>query len=136
MTLTKKELIPSVADGCFSPEEGYISHKDKQDSLNKAQRAVEAILSTIEKTLVAGEDVRVVGFGTFGVQAYPERQGRNPRTGLPMTIKSSRRIRFRPGKFLKDAVSGEAKPTHPVKRSPKEKGIVAPKSSLARAKKK
>ena len=99
MHLTKKALILFLADGCFYPQAGYITHKDRQDSLDKAQRAVDAILSTIERALASGEEIRLIGFGTFEVQAYPERQGRNPRTGLPLTIQASRRIRLDPASF-------------------------------------
>lgn len=127
MTLTRKALIQSLADGLFPPEEGYITHKDRQDSLGKATSAVDAILSTIERALASGEEIRLIGFGTFEVQAYPERQGRNPKTGLPMTIKASKRIRFRPGKLLKDAVSGEEKTTPPVKAASKAKWKANPK---------
>lgn len=136
MTLTRKALIQSLAESCFPPEEGYITHKDRQGSLGKATRAVDAILSTIALALSAGEEIRLIGFGTFEIQAYPERQGRNPRTGLPLTVKASKRIRFKPGKLLKDAVSGEEKPISSVKAkaSAKAKGKAEPKSSLAKKK--
>lgn len=133
MRLTRKALIQFLADGCFL-QKGQKTNPGREVSFYKATRAVDAILSTFKKTLAEGEEIRLIGFGTFSVQAYPERQARNPKTGLPLTVKASKRIRFRPGKVLKDAVSGEKKPTPPVKEAPKTKGKVQPKSSLDKKK--
>ncbi|MBR1736076.1 MAG: HU family DNA-binding protein, partial [Firmicutes bacterium] len=60
----------------------------------------------ITAELVGGNDVRLVGFGTFDVLDRAEHEGRNPRTKEPMTIPASKAPRFRAGKALKDAVNG------------------------------
>ena len=69
-----------------------------------AQRAVEAVLDTITKTLGRGEDVVVTGFGTFRVVRRAARQGRNPKTGETIQIAASVKPKFRAGKALKEAV--------------------------------
>ena len=52
-----------------------------------------------------GEDVSLVGFGTFKVSHRAEREGRNPATGESMTIKASNVVGFKSGKDLKEAVN-------------------------------
>lgn len=69
-----------------------------------AQRAVEAVLSTITKTLGRGEDVAISGFGTFRIAKRAARQGRNPKTGETIQIPASVKPKFRAGKLLKEAV--------------------------------
>jgi DNA-binding protein HU-beta len=51
-----------------------------------------------------GVDVRLTGFGSFGVADRAAREGRNPRTGEPVKIAASRQAKFKAGKGLKDAV--------------------------------
>ncbi len=70
-----------------------------------AHEAVEAVFDHIAEKLAAGERVQIPGFGTFVISARKERQGRNPQTGEPMTIKASNNVRFKAGKALKDAVN-------------------------------
>ncbi len=67
--------------------------------------AVDAVFAHIAESLAAGERVQIPGFGTFVVSARKERQGRNPQTGEPMTIKASNNVRFKAGKGLKDGVN-------------------------------
>ena len=50
--------------------------------------------------------IRIAGFGTFGVSERGERQGRNPQTGAQITIAASRAARFTAGKAVKDALNG------------------------------
>ncbi|MBN2701004.1 MAG: HU family DNA-binding protein [Methylothermaceae bacterium] len=89
--MNKSELIDAIAD--------------KAD-LTKADaaRALDAFLDTVEETLKGGDAVTLIGFGTFAVKERQERQGRNPRTGEPMTIKAAKIPAFKAGKTLKDAV--------------------------------
>lgn len=70
-----------------------------------AERAVEATFESISSSLKNGEEVRLVGFGTFAVVDRAASQGRNPRTGEPLKIAATRLPKFRAGKQLKDAVS-------------------------------
>lgn len=88
--MNKQELISAVAD---------TSGLARGD----ASRAVDAVFDTIAGTLKKGEDVRLVGFGTFSLSKRKASTGRNPRTGEPMTIKASTQAKFKAGKVLKDS---------------------------------
>ncbi len=90
--MNKQELIATVADR---------AGLSKGDS----SKAVEAVFDTIEASLKKGDEVRLVGFGTFSVSKRKASTGRNPRTGEPMTIKASSQPKFRAGKGLKDSVN-------------------------------
>jgi DNA-binding protein HU-beta len=90
--MNKQELIGSVAD---------TSGLSKGD----ANKAVEAVFDSITRALKKGDEVRLVGFGTFSVSKRKASTGRNPRTGEPMTIKASTQPKFKAGKGLKDAVN-------------------------------
>lgn len=90
--MNKQELISSVADAA---------------GLSKADagKACEAVFDTISGSLGKGEEVRLVGFGTFSTSHRKASTGRNPRTGEPMQIKASTQPKFKAGKALKDAVN-------------------------------
>jgi DNA-binding protein HU-beta len=90
--MNKQDLIGSVADtaGVTKTEAGKI---------------IEAVFDTITATLKKGDEVRLVGFGTFAVTKRKASTGRNPRTGEPMKIKASSQPKFKAGKSLKDAVN-------------------------------
>ena len=70
-----------------------------------ATKAVEGVFDAIESSLKKGDEVRLVGFGTFSVARRKASTGRNPRTGEPMQIKASNQPKFKAGKGLKDAVN-------------------------------
>ena len=70
-----------------------------------AARALDAVLTTISNTLASGEQVGVVGFGTFLVRERAARVGRNPQTGAEIQIAAATVPAFKPGKALKDAVN-------------------------------
>lgn len=74
-------------------------------SKSSAARSVDAVIEAITKSLVSGEPVTLVGFGTFVVGERPARAGRDPRTRQPINIAASRSARFRAGKMLKEAVA-------------------------------
>ena len=90
--MNKNDLISAVADSSGL-------------SKNDASSAVEGVFEAIQKTLADGDEVRLVGFGTFSVAKRKASTGRNPRTGEPMTIKASNQPKFKAGKGLKDAVN-------------------------------
>lgn len=71
----------------------------------EATRAVEALIAAITGALKSGNQVSLVGFGTFTVKKRAARTGRNPRTGEEIQIKASKVPGFRAGKALKDAVN-------------------------------
>ena len=90
--MNKSELIDVIAD--------------KADiSKASAARALEAAIEGIASALKAGDQVVLVGFGTFQVKERGERQGRNPQTGATMTIAASRVPGFKAGKALRDVVN-------------------------------
>ena len=70
-----------------------------------ADTALRSCIDSITNSLKNGQDVAIVGFGTFSVASRAARTGRNPQTGEPIAIKASRVPRFKPGKTLKDAVN-------------------------------
>lgn len=91
MSVNKAELIDLIAD--------------KADiSKASATRVLDAALEGIVGALRDGEQVTLVGFGTFSVKQRAARQGRNPKTGEPMLIPASRTASFKPGKMFRDAI--------------------------------
>ena len=90
--MTKTELINAVA------AKAEICKKD-------ADKAVSAVLSAISDSLIAGEKVQLVGFGTFEVRDRAAREGKNPATGEKITIAATKVPAFKAGKALKDAVA-------------------------------
>ena len=75
--------------------------------VTKAQAAdsVDAVFEAITSTLKAGEEVRLVGFGTFAVSHRKATKGRNPATGAEIDIKAPNQAKFKPGKALKEAIN-------------------------------
>lgn len=90
--MNKKDLAVAVAN-------------DAGISNASAERAINSMLDTMTKCLKRGQDVRLVGFGTFTVRNTKARDGRNPRTGDPVKIKASKRPVFISGKTLKDSIN-------------------------------
>lgn len=90
--MNKQDLIGRVAD---------IAGLSKGDAV----RAVEAVFEEIGAALKRGDEVRLVGFGSFSVTKRKASVGRNPRTREPMAIKASNQPKFKPGKVLKDSVN-------------------------------
>jgi DNA-binding protein HU-beta len=84
-----------------------IEHIAKHADISKAAatRALEATIGAVKHTLKKGNDVSLVGFGTFTVGKRLARIGRNPRTGDSIKIKAAKVPKFRPGKALKDALN-------------------------------
>ena len=71
----------------------------------QAGKAINAIMATIQETLVAGEQVLLVGFGSFSVTERAAQMGRNPRTGEAIQIAANRVPHFKAGQTLKTAVA-------------------------------
>ncbi|MBX9977379.1 MAG: HU family DNA-binding protein [Alphaproteobacteria bacterium] len=84
-----------------------ITQVSQHSGLTKAdaERALDATIHAIQATLKSGDDVRLVGFGTFTTAQRQKSEGRNPRTGEKITIAATRLPKFRAGKQLKDAVA-------------------------------
>jgi nucleoid DNA-binding protein len=88
--MNKAQLIDEVAKVTCSKKE--------------ADLAVSATFAAIQKALKKGDDVTIVGFGTFGVAKRKARKGRNPQTGQEIKIAAKKVPVFKAGKGLKDAV--------------------------------
>lgn len=90
--MNKSELISAVA------AKAEISKKD-------AEKAVTAMLDTIVEQVAAGEDIRIVGFGTFERHERKEREGCDPRTKEKIKIPASKVPAFKAGKAFKETVN-------------------------------
>lgn len=90
--MNKSELINAVA------EKAALSKKDSES-------AVTAALDAITAALAEGDEVRLVGFGTFEVKKREARIGRNPKTKEEIQIPATKVPAFKPGKALKDIVA-------------------------------
>lgn len=90
--MNKSELIDAVAS------KTGLSRTD-------ATNATDALLDNIVGALKEGDQVTLVGFGTFSVRARAARSGRNPQTGETIQIKASNSPGFKAGKAFKDAVN-------------------------------
>ena len=73
-------------------------------SRKQASAALEATLTAIREALQNGQEVRLVGFGTFKVRTSAARKGVNPRDRKPMEVPAKERVRFSAGKELSEAV--------------------------------
>jgi DNA-binding protein HU-beta len=90
--VNKNDLIAVVAE---------MSGLSKGD----ATKATDAVFDAITDALKKGDEVRLVGFGTFLVSQRAAAEGRNPRTGETIQIPASKAPKFKAGKALKDAVN-------------------------------
>ncbi|MEI7788989.1 MAG: HU family DNA-binding protein [Chlorobiaceae bacterium] len=89
--MSKAELVEKIA------EQANLTKAD-------ADRALKAFINVVSSSLKNGEDVALVGFGTFTTVDRAERIGRNPITGNEITIAAKKVVKFKPGKTLKDHV--------------------------------
>jgi DNA-binding protein HU-beta len=92
--MNRKELIDALAGKTGST---------KAD----ADKNIAALLEIISETLGKGENLALVGFGTFEVRERAARTGRNPATGAELNIAASKTPAFKPGATLKAAVNGK-----------------------------
>ena len=90
--MNKNDLIAAVMN------DAGLSKRD-------ATSAVDCVFSSITNALKGGQEVRLVGFGTFSVAKRAASQGRNPRTGETIQIPESNQPKFKAGKALKDSVN-------------------------------
>ena len=90
--MNKADLIDKIA-------------KDAKISKAAAGTAVDSFLTNIERSLKKGQNVTLVGFGTFSVTKRKARTGRNPPTGQSIKIKARTVPKFKPGKQLRDTVN-------------------------------
>lgn len=90
--MNKNELIDSMA---------------AEAGMTKSNTAValDAIVASITKSLKKGDEVRLVGFGTFTVSKRTATTARNPRTGETIKIPAKKQAKFKAGKTLQDSVN-------------------------------
>lgn len=101
-----------------------------------ATKALNGFIEAVQAAMVRGDDVVLVGFGTFGVKERAARTGRNPRTGETLQIAESKVPGFRAGKSLKDAVNGRTAGKKPEAPEAKAASKGKAPASKAKAKKK
>lgn len=91
--MNKNDVIAAVAD---------------KTGMSKAAagEAVDATFDVITDALKGGDEVKIIGFGSFSVAERAASMGRNPRTGASIQIEASKTPKFKAGKGLKDSVNG------------------------------
>jgi DNA-binding protein HU-beta len=92
ISVNKTELIDAIAAAADLPKAS-------------AARALDAVVDSVTDSLKKGDQVSLVGFGTFSVKHRNARAGRNPQTGETIQIAASNVPSFKAGKALKDAVN-------------------------------
>lgn len=90
--MNKQELVSAVA-------------KHSKQTKAASAAAVEAVLKSIKDALRKGEEVRLIGFGTFSKRKVSARTVRNPRNGQPVKVPATNRVKFTAGKDLKKAAN-------------------------------
>lgn len=90
--MNKSELVDSIAQSTGLTKE-------------QAAKAVNAFTESVQGALQRGDDVVLVGFGTFSVKERAARMGRNPKTGEAIQIAASKAPTFKAGKVLKESVN-------------------------------
>ncbi|MBA3755108.1 MAG: HU family DNA-binding protein [Nitrosomonas sp.] len=90
--MNKTELIEAIAT---------------RSNTTKAQTTamLNGLIEVIQANMAKGDNVQLVGFGTFSVTERAGREGRNPATGESMTIPAKRVVKFKPGTALSEAVA-------------------------------
>lgn len=89
--MNKTDLIYSIAKKCDMPKK-------------HSRKVVNIIIDRISSSLATGEQVQLLGFGSFETRERTERRGRNPKTGEEITIPATRYAVFSPYTQFKDAL--------------------------------
>ena len=90
--MNKTELVAAMAE---------VSGVSKKDTAAVLKAFTEVVANELKK----GEEIQLVGFGTFEVSERAAREGRNPATGEAMQIAAAKAPKFKPGKALKDMIN-------------------------------
>ena len=90
--MSKKEFVEAYA-------------KSTGETKKRAEELVNEFLGTVEATLVKGDSVQFVGWGSFAVQKRAARNGRNPQTGKDIKIAAKKVVKFKVGKKLADKIA-------------------------------
>jgi DNA-binding protein HU-beta len=94
MTVTKTDLVKHLS-------------QELSVTQDNAGKMIQKTLEWIQDSLVSDEDISFLGFGSFIVQKTAAREGRNPQTGAVIQIPEGKRVVFRSGKLLKEALKGQ-----------------------------
>jgi DNA-binding protein HU-beta len=89
--MTKAELVARMA-------------KDTALTKRQSQKALDTLIASVQEALRQGDQVTLVGFGTFGVRTRAARKGRHPRTGQEIWLPADRKPTFKAGKGLRQAI--------------------------------
>jgi DNA-binding protein HU-beta len=92
--MNKSQLVEAIATQADLPK-------------SQAGRALDSLIDVITNELKAGNDVALLGFGTFKVSERAARTGRNPQTGEAIQIAASKAPTFKAGKGLKEALNAK-----------------------------
>ena len=90
--MNKKELVKAISEKLGTTQKA-------------AGEYLDGIVEVITEAMIAGEDVKISGFGTFSVVERAPRVGRNPQTGETIQIGASKAPKFKASKALKEAVN-------------------------------
>ncbi len=88
--MTKSELIEALAR-----KQNHLAYKD-------VELAVKSLLDQMGQALATGQRIEIRGFGSFCLHYRPPRQGRNPKTGEPVSLSGKYVPHFKPGKELRE----------------------------------
>ncbi len=94
--MNKAELVAAIAG-------------ESELSKTKAEHALNAAIEAIKKAVTKGDNVQLIGFGTFSSGKRAARMGRNPKTGEAIKIAASKTVKFTAGKAFKDSVNKRKK---------------------------
>jgi DNA-binding protein HU-beta len=101
--MNKGELVSAIAE------------KSELTKVN-SEKALQAFMDIVKEQLATGDDVILIGFGTFKVAERAAREGRNPQTGAKLQIAAKKVVKFSPGKALEESVNADkAKKKAPAK---------------------
>lgn len=93
MTMTKRELVIKVSNKLGMPQ-------------TDVAKIIEGAFQAISRSLASGERWELRDFGVFEVKTRASRIGRNPRTGDQVPVPERKVVTFRPGKRMKELISG------------------------------
>jgi len=100
--MIKSELILRIAE-----QNPHLYEKD-------AEAIVNTILGQISDALVAGDRVELRGLGTFSLKTRGAREGRNPKTGVAVSVAEKKTVAFKPGKGMQARLNPSEVPTKPA----------------------
>ena len=91
--MNKAELIESLADKAGLQKQ-------------KAKKVLDAYIEIVTEKMSQKEEITLIGFGTLIPRPQTSRLARNPKTGTPVQIPARTTVKFKPGKFLLEAMNG------------------------------